>query len=829
MTDIAGESLRGLSVLYVEDDEEIREQLARILRRRVGALYLAGNGQEGLEAYRRHRPDLIITDILMPLMDGLTMAAEIRRESRTTPIIVTTAFERPDYLIRSIELGIDKYVIKPVRKDLLLEALDKCAAGLRAAALLRESEERHRLMFQSFQVGVCVVRPDLGDPRNPLLGGRIQDCNEAFLGLSGYPSLEALRGLRYADLIPEDARPWLAGEGARRLLEDGRIAESERDFLRADGTRVSPLTQSLLRRDIGAHPGELWEMVTDISEQKRTREQLQLAARVFESSGEGILITDSDNRIVSVNRAFTRITGYSADEVRGRTPSLLASGLESPALYENMWDALNETGYWQGEIRNRRKDGQVFPEWLSITAIAGADGRASQYIGMFSDITERKRAEEHIRYLAQHDALTGLPNRVLLRDRLERAFAGARRERKRVGLLFLDLDNFKTVNDSMGHQYGDLLLKEVAARLQRQLRASDTISRQGGDEFLVVLDPIVEPNDAALAAGKLLAALAEPITIGADELHIGSSIGICVYPNDGDDVETLIRNADAAMYCAKRSGRNTYRFFTRDMNDEARERLTLEKRLRRAIQEQKLEVYFQPQIDLASGRLIGAEALLRWNDPEHGAIPPSRFVPLAEETGLIVPLGAWVLEESCRHAAAWAKSGLAPIRLAINLSSIQLRQEDFVARLRAVIAATGVAPEALEIEITETALMDDTLACVAATRELGEMGVALALDDFGTGFSNLSYLQRLAVHKLKIDSSFVRDLITDENSRSIVHAIVGLAKNLGMLVIAEGVEEARQAEFLAGIGCDQAQGYLFGRPMPAADFTALLAREKILP
>ncbi|NTV09698.1 MAG: EAL domain-containing protein, partial [Zoogloea sp.] len=753
------EYLKTLSLLYVEDDVEIRDQLSQILRRRVGTLFVAENGQEGLEAYRRLKPDMVITDILMPVMDGLAMATAIRQDDPLTPIIVTTAFERSDYLIRSIDIGVDKYVIKPVRKDLLLDALHKCANNLRSAALLRESEERYRMMFQSFRVGICIVKPDADDPDNPMLSGRIRDCNEAFLQLTGYRSVEELRSLRYADLIPEDVRPEVAARTTEQLLQRGFMDESERDFLRADGSRIPTLVQSILRRDASHRPCELWELVSDIAAQKQAQEQLRLAARVFESSGEGIMITDCEHRILSVNRAFSRITGYLPEEVYGKRPSLLSSGLEHPTLYEKMWSSIHAAGYWQGELWNRRKDGQAFPEWLSITAITGPEGKASHYIGIFTDITERKRAEEHIRFLAQHDVLTGLPNRVLLHDRLEHAFACAAREKKLVALLFLDLDNFKTVNDSLGHMFGDMLLQEVALRLQRELRASDTICRQGGDEFLVVLNTIGDTNDAALVAEKLQASLAAPIVLGNEELNITSSIGICVFPNDGSSSETLIRNADAAMYHAKRAGRNAYRFFTSSMNDDARERLALEKQLRRAIHGELLEVYFQPQVDLASGRLVGAEALLRWTDPVLGSIPPSRFVPLAEETGLILPLGNWVFEQACRQAVKWLEAGLPPIKMAINLSSIQLRQKDFVAHLQRMLAATGLPASSVEIEITETVLMEDSKACIATTQELSDLGFSIALDDFGTGFSNMSYLLRLQVDKLKIDYSFVRDLI----------------------------------------------------------------------
>jgi len=817
-----GEFLRNLTVLYVEDDDEVREQLGQFLRRRVGCLLVAANGQEGLTTFCEQQPDLVITDILMPVMDGLAMAEGIREINKTVPIIVTTAFERQDYLIRSIDVGIDKYVVKPVRTDLLLNALHKCANALRSEIMLRENEERYRMMFQNFRIGVCIIAPDGGGEDLFVSDGRIIDCNQAFLSLTGFDSLADLSARPYASLIPDEQRQAVVRMAREQLLEQGFMHEYERQYVRRDGTLVPALVQSIMRLDQNQRPYELWELVTDLTEHKRSQQQLHLAAKVFEGAGEAIMITDGQCRIISVNQAFSRITGYTTADVIGQNPRLLNAGIQSPQFYADMWADIARGGYWQGEVWNRRKNGDVFPEWLSITALSDVCGQATHYIGIFSDISERKQAEERIRFLAQHDALTGLPNRLLLRDRLEHAFACADRDGRQIGLLFLDLDNFKTINDSLGHQVGDQVLQQVANRLVEELRAVDTVCRQGGDEFIIVLNGIVEVNDAALVSEKLKQALARPISVNNMALGLTASIGIAVYPNDGSDCETLIKNADAAMYFAKQSGRDNFQFFTGHMNQAASERLAMEGALRCSILGNELEVYFQPQIDLASGRMCGAEALLRWHHPHLGLLTPDRFIRLAEESGLIVPIGEWVLEEVCGFARQWREQGLNVVPLAVNLSAVQFRQKNILERISTIIHNAGLPPKSIELELTESFLMDDVETCGHLMKALSDLGISLAIDDFGTGYSNLGYLKRYYIDKLKIDQSFVHDITAAQDSQTIVGAIINLAKNLGMKVVAEGIEEPNQAGYLKSQGCDQGQGYHFGYPMPAGEFVKLL-------
>ncbi|MDA0191014.1 MAG: EAL domain-containing protein, partial [Proteobacteria bacterium] len=496
------------------------------------------------------------------------------------------------------------------------------------------------------------------------------------------------------------------------------------------------------------------------------------------------------------------------------------SGRHDAGFYRAMWESIRTQGSWQGEIWNRDKNGRVFPEWLSVSVVRDAHGEVDHYVGLFTDISERKRAEERIRHMAEHDALTGLPNRVLLGDRLSQAIAAAQRERRVMALIFLDLDRFKNINDSLGHQIGDRLLQAVAGRIVGTLRGSDTVSRPGGDEFILLLPEIAHPDAAARIAEKLIEALARPCVIDGHELAVTASLGISIYPEDGEDAETLIRNADTAMYHSKESGRNVYHFFRPEMNARVFERMSLEHSLRRALERSEFRLHYQPQIDIATRRLIGMEALVRWQSPELGLVSPARFIPVAEDSGLILPLGAWVLGEACRQARAWQVAGLPALPVAVNISALQFRQPNFVGVVEQVLAQSGLAPECLELELTESIMMHAAERNIEVLDTLRRMGVKVAIDDFGTGYSSLAYLKRLPIDKLKIDQAFVRDIATDADDAAIIAAIIGLAHNLKLRVIAEGVESEAQLEFLRHGGCQEVQGYLFSPPLPADGFEA---------
>lgn len=554
----------------------------------------------------------------------------------------------------------------------------------------------------------------------------------------------------------------------------------------------------------------------------RTQDELRLLATVFTNASEGMVITDDQIRIIAVNPAFTRITGYSLAEVAGHTPNILNSGRQSEHFYRDMWAALSDHGKWQGEIWNRRHDGSVFPEWLSISVVSGADGKPGNYIGIFTDISERKDAEARIHHLANHDALTELPNRILLQDRLDQAILQNRREGTHTAVLCLDLDRFKNINDTLGHETGDKLLVQVARRCRDTLRESDTIARQGGDEFVIVLSDLNQPQDATLAARKLLEALERPYKLANHTLTVTGSIGIAIHPEDGETVSSLLRHADTAMYRAKANGRNGLAFYSEDMNVASLGTLLLENQLRGVIERNELDLHYQPKVDAASGRVTGLEALVRWRHPELGLLSPARFIPLAEESGLIVPIGEWVLIRACAQLREWIDRGFEPVSIAVNLSAQQFRHQDLVRLVRDTLDDYDIAPRLLELELTETLLMDDAERTVAILGQLRAMGVSLAIDDFGTGFSSLAYLRQFPVQTLKIDRSFVAEIDVEESGDKIIPAIIALAHNLGLTVVAEGVEAAHQGEYLKAHDCDCFQGYLYGKPMPAASLAQWL-------
>ena len=564
----------------------------------------------------------------------------------------------------------------------------------------------------------------------------------------------------------------------------------------------------------------------DITMIKKSEADLRVAATAFESQ-DGLMITDADSRILKVNKAFTAITGYSDEEVVGKMPNILDSGRHDTGFFAAMWESLNKTGHWSGEIWNRRKSGDVYPENLTITAVKGDNGVVTNYVATFTDTSMIKAAAEEIQQLAFYDSLTQLPNRRLLMDRLKHALATIGRSGRQGAVLFLDLDHFKVLNDSLGHDVGDLLLQQVAARLTACVREGDTVARLGGDEYVVVLEDLSEQSLEAAAqtetiANKILAALNQTYQLNEHEHHITPSIGIALFNNHHVTIEELLKQADIAMYQAKKAGRNTMRFFNPQMQISITARVALERELRKALENKQLQLYYQIQVD-NSGHALGAEALIRWLHPERGLVSPSQFIQLAEETGLIMSIGHWVLDTACAQIKAWHKHvHTRDLTLSINVSAKQFRQPDFVAQVRAAIERHSIDPMQLKLELTESLLLENIEDTISSMTALGEIGVQFSLDDFGTGYSSLQYLKRLPLFQLKIDQSFVRDIVTDSHDRSIVRTIIAMAQSLYLNVIAEGVETEEQRELLLSNGCKRYQGYLFGRPVPIDQFNAAL-------
>jgi len=560
-----------------------------------------------------------------------------------------------------------------------------------------------------------------------------------------------------------------------------------------------------------------------IDELHRTQNNLKLYATLFNSTAEGMVITDAYTRVLVANPAFSAITGYSVEEIRTRPPSMLSSGRHSKSFYSKMWKTLGQHGKWQGEIWNRRKNGETYPEWLSINAVYNSENNVTHYIGVFSDITERKKNEARIQYLSLHDSLTNLPNRLLMQERLNEALTQSQRIDSHTAVLFLNLDRFRNINDTLGNELGDALLQQVAHRSQTLLRDTDTISRLGSDEFVFILPDINQPQDAAGIARKLLTSISRPCLLGGHDITITASIGIALSETDGNTAAALLRNADIAMSRAKEDGRNNFRFYSADMNITTLGDLLLENQLRNAIKHNELELFYQPKICASTGTLQGAEALLRWRHSEQGMIDPSRFIHLAEESGLIVPIGAWVLRCVCQQIKKWRESGLPVVPVAINLSAQQFLQSDLLAQVRESIEAANIDPGLLELELTESMLMRHANRTIDILSQLRQMGVSLSIDDFGTGYSSLSYLKQFEVNLLKIDRSFVADIQNIDTDGKIATAVIGLAHALGLKVVAEGVETDDQRRFLLNHGCDVFQGYFFSRPVSASEFAKMLA------
>ncbi len=624
-------------------------------------------------------------------------------------------------------------------------------------------------------------------------------------------------------LHPEDRERVL--ELQRQLFNRGWLHHEYR-ILHADGQyRWMADTLQLIRNEAG-EPALITGAWLDVTERRQHQERMRVIEHVLESAAEGIFVTDAQARFLSVNRAFSRITGYSADEVIGRTPAVLKSGHQDRAFYTEMWRQIAEEGRWEGEIWNRRKDGVIFPEWLTISAIRDEHRQVVQYLGVFTEISGRKQAEERIRRLANHDSLTDLPNRTLLADRARVALAAAQRQHQPVAVMHLNVDHFGGINESLGHEVGDQVLRVLAGRLADCLRPDDTLTRLGGDDFVLLL-PNTSVQDVAQVTLRLMEAVAEPLRLdgGLPVQQLSASIGVALYPDNGQDLVQLSRAAETALHLAKREGRNTVRVASRELQQRVQETLRIAGDLRGAAARGELRLHYQAQMDAATHRVVGAEALVRWQHPERGLVSPGVFIPVAEETGLIQEIGLWVLREAVRQNAAWQRAGLPAVPVAINLSAAQFRHPGLLDTVARTLREHDLAPDLLELELTESVAMENSEQTIQTIAALKHLGVQLSIDDFGTGYSSLVYLKRYAVDKLKIDQSFVRGLNRHAQDEAIVATIIDLATHLGLRTIAEGVETAEQARFLSDRGCDELQGFHFHRPSDAAAFEQLLQAE----
>lgn len=909
-------------VLVVDDREDNRYLLRALMQGHGFEVEEAEHGARALDMARAQAPHLIISDLLMPVMDGYTLLRHWKADDqlRRIPFMVYTAtYTQAKDEQLALDMGADAFIIKPAEPEEFMRRVDEvlCATSQREPqvrepviseqasykvyneVLVSKLEKRstqleqqvaalHQTQQQVLRLNrlyaalsetnqaivhsphkehlfaeLCRIAVERGgfasawvgwiDPITQELVPVVRSGAEptwfarlAPLGLSASPRIPEELALAQGQLYLNNdvqADPALA-HIADDLLQHG--FQSAASFPLRVGERLLGIV-SLLACKKDFFDRELRELVTEMVsdvafalsnfEKEAQRQQAQellraseeasrLNSRAVEASANGIMISElrgTDVPIIYVNPAFERITGYGAAEVRGRNADFLMGTDTEQLGAQEIGAAVREGREGSAILRNYCKDGTLFWNELSIAPVRNAVGEITHFVGILNDITERKQYEEQLERHNNQDALTGLASRNLLKERTGLAIAFASLQHRSVALLFLDLDHFKRINDSLGHAFGDTILKEVSARLATEMRERDTLSRIGGDDFVVVLSDLSGPQDVPLLADKLLQRISLPIPLQHREISLSASIGISLYPQDGDDYDTLLRNADAAMYRAKRAGGNTFSFYTADMNAKALKKLEMEARLRHAVERNELLLHYQPLLNLRTNEVTDVEALIRWRASDGTLVSPLDFIPLAEETGQIVPIGQWVLRTACHQTRQWLDQGL-ELRVAVNLSTRQFRDDKLVQTVRNALVESGLPAHLLKLEITEGAVMENPEQAVQILLELKELGLGISVDDFGTGYSSLAYLQRFPIDQLKIDRSFVKDITLGDESASIVHSIIGLARNLRLQTVGEGVETTQQRDFLRGAGCDLMQGFLFSRPLPAPEFLALVLR-----
>ncbi|WP_237711193.1 EAL domain-containing protein [Oceanimonas sp. GK1] len=821
--DITIERLMHTGLLTCAPDTPLREATERMASRRCSSILIVENNQAvgiwterdslRLDLTRTDHLDLPIRQLMsqpvhcLPRHTPVAEAEQWFRQHQCRHLVVVDDEGLPVGMVSQTDMALKQGMEPYLSLRRISEAMNasplilpgSMSLARAATELLSHDQDAAVITCSPVQLGIIterdMVRCIARHPGNTPIG---ELASRPLLSVSPEDSLLHARDLlidhRVRHLVVKQQEKVVGLLGFREIING------------VEHRYLQQLQQALAQRDQALHSSRL---------------NLQLAERVIEASLESIVVTDANNRIVFVNPSFTHTTGYSAEEVIGRTPAMLSSGRHDAAFYQAMWNTLHEQGYWRGEIWNRRKSGQLYLEMLTITAIQDDDGRITHFAALFTDITHIRENEDKIRRLAYYDPLTGLPNRRLLEDRLDLAIRHANRSKQHLAVIFLDLDHFKQVNDTLGHAAGDELLLEVSRRIRTRLREDDTLARLGGDEFIVLLPELNEPDEASRVARRLIDAIAEPFQINNHQFRIGCSLGVSLYPDDANSAEQLLHHADAAMYQAKQEGRNDYRLFSRNMNHQQHQLLAMETALRYAVETgEGLSVYYQPQVNRATRMLAGAEALARWHHPDFGQVSPGAFIPLAERAGLMVPLGMTLLHQVAAQQRRWLDMGLMPVPVSVNLSAQQFWQHNLLVQFRLLLAEHRLPAGLIGIELTESVLLDKQRQAIPLLYGLRELGCTIAIDDFGTGYSSLSYLQDLPVNSLKIDRSFIQRLGESRSSNAILAAVTGMARELEFKVVAEGVETEEQMQALGRYPVDLIQGYLTGRPVPANDFAS---------
>lgn len=807
-----------LHVLLIEDNPDDALLIEAELAGEFASEVIRIDSRQALGEALSKKWDIVISDYSLPQFDGLEALQMVREAEPELPFILVSGAVGEEVAAKAMRSGAYDFILKnnlfrlvPSIRRSLNDAEDKRQRRM-AEDALRTSEERYRALFNSIDEGFCVVEMLYDDAGRPI-DYRFIAANPAFEKHTG---IKDVIGRRMREIAPDQEAYW------DEIF--GRVAQT------GDSIRFEQRAYALGRFfDIYAFrigdPEERLVAIlfNDITERKQVEEELQLAALVYQESAEAMMVTDEANRIVSVNQAFERVTGYSSEEVIGKTPIILSAGRNGRVHYREMLQRLSNNHYWQGELWLRKKTGEEFAVAMTVNSTFHADGAVNRHVILFADVTQKKQAEELVWYQANFDVLTGLPNRRHFLDQLMQEIRKSRRSGLPLALMFLDLDGFKHVNDTLGHEAGDMLLKETAGRLAKCVRETDTVARLGGDEFTIILSELKSVRHVEKVARHILHKLSEPFQLSRELAHLSGSLGITLYPQDASNLDDLLINADNAMYAAKEAGKNRYRFFTASMQKAAQERMWMVSELRHAIDSRQFRLVYQPIVDLASGLINKAEALLRWEHPERGTINPSVFIPVAEDTGLIQEIGDWVFFEATSQVAKWRQAYQPDFQISINKSPIQFKARvDDLSSWFKHLKMLNLPGQSVAVEITEGVLMDESKAVANQLLAFRDNGIEVSLDDFGTGYSTLSYLKRFDIDRLKIDQTFIRDLESDANDQALCEAMIVMGHKLGIKVIAEGVETDGQRDLLVNAGCDFAQGYLFSKPIGVEEFESLL-------